>query len=559
MKRNRLLLPLFLLAAIPFAPTSHAGSPLSPSRGAVFRIDGKPVAAGEFLLFTQTLYPGEYSRGIVSAAWLADAFLNNRLLASRAVSEEVDRLPEVRSRIESRRNALWVDPYWADVVRATVHVGEEELRALAPGQEETVTLRLLLSPDRREAEALRMRARSGEDFPELVRKHSTGLSSGNGGRLGPVGRGSETLELALIEELFRTPPGGLTPVVETRFGFAFALVLDRKDREAMIREWLASNRTRLVRERETVAWKSWKEDLVRSHRIVVDESVVEAVVEAGNGVPLPADLLARPAFRVDDMPFFLEDLLDPSGIGMLHGADVLRTVIRKRAEEFAIARDAARKGLRERHPEILAKETILRENLLAREYLRFRTRNAGASGKEQYDYFEANRERFFLPAALDLSFIETKSPERAARACESLAAGKPFGEVAEAWSDNRETRGGRVGLVEESRLAPELDSVRRMKVGDTSRVPLRLRSKDTGEELLVIARLNDVRERRPLRFEEVDRRILLQAVVAAKREAIAREILLDLRKTHRVEITPEFRDLARSDRAPADETLRGKE
>lgn len=556
MTRSRLF-PILLLAAIPFTPAFAGDSFPVSTRNPVFLIDGKPVASEELLLLENALYPEGGSRVPRSAADLADTFINNRLLASRAITEGMDLLPEVRSHLESRLNALWIGPYWNEVVLPTVHVGEDELQALAPEQQESVTLRLLVVKDREQAEALRKRALSGEDFTWLVRTHSTGLSAGNGGSIGPVERGTSLLDPPLSEELFRTPPGNLTRVVETRIGFAFALVLERKSPEEMRREWLARNRVRLVRNRETEEWKARKETLVASHTIVMEEGVERAVREAGNGVPLPANLLSSPAFTMDGVPFFLDDLLDPSGIGILHGGDVLRTAIRKRSEEFAVARDAARIGMRERHPEIVARETILREDLLAREYLRLRGKGLDASEPELRRYFEENRSRFVSPKALDLSFIETKSPQRADRIYARLAAGVPFAVVADEDSDNRETKEGRVGFVEENRLAPGLESVKRLKIGEYAPAPLRVRSTDTDEELLVIPRLNAVRERRPLRFEEVDRRLLLQAVVARKREALAREIFADLRNSHRVEITREFRSLARSRDVNAEKRQRG--
>ncbi|MDD5763196.1 MAG: peptidylprolyl isomerase, partial [bacterium] len=149
------------------------------------------------------------------------------------------------------------------------------------------------------------------------------------------------------------------------------------------------------------------------------------------------------------------------------------------------------------------------------------------------------------------------SPRRAERIYTRLAAGIPFAEVAGEESDNREAKGGRVGFVEEGRLAPELEAVKRLKVGEYAATPLRVRSADTNEELLVIPRLNGVRERRPLRFEEVDRQLLLQGVLAHKREALAREIFEGLRNSHRVEITPEFGNLAHYDDAPAGKRQRG--
>jgi parvulin-like peptidyl-prolyl isomerase len=517
----------------------------------VFLIDGIPVMSDEFLLFVETLFPGENPDDTRLPA-MADMFIKNRLIAAKATAEGTDRLPEVRSRIESRLNGLWVRPYWEDFIRQVVPIGEDELRALIPDREETVTFRLLVTTDRDPAESLRKRALSGEDFPELVRRYSTGLSARSGGLLGPVERGSGLLDPPLSEELFRTVPGNITRVVETRIGFAFALVLQRKSREEIREEELSRNRDLLVRTRESAEWNAMKESLAASHKIDVDEGILRDVREAAKGTPLPKDILARPVFRIDGIPFFLEDLLDPSGIGTLHGSDILRIAIRKRTEEFAIARDAARCGIRERHPEVVAKETLLRENLLAREYLRLRGTGLDATEHEIRGYFEANRSRFHAPRALDLSFIETKSPRRADKIYKRLAAGEPFALVADQESDNREAQGGRFGFVEEDRLAPELEGVKRLKIGEFAPAPLRLRSKETGEELLVIPRLNGIRERRPLLFEEVDRRLLRLAVVARKREVLAREILDDLRNAHHVEITPEFRSLVRSGDVPTD-------
>jgi peptidyl-prolyl cis-trans isomerase C len=70
---------------------------------------------------------------------------------------------------------------------------------------------------RRRIEGLAERARNGEEFEELARRFSDGVTRARGGDLGDVAQGQ--LAPPLDEAIFSTPAGGLTRIVEDRSGF----------------------------------------------------------------------------------------------------------------------------------------------------------------------------------------------------------------------------------------------------------------------------------------------------------------------------------------------------
>jgi parvulin-like peptidyl-prolyl isomerase len=77
------------------------------------------------------------------------------------------------------------------------------------------------------AEAARERALSGdEDFTVIARELSEGQSAPEGGDLGWVERGA--LVEPLSDAVFALEPGGISPVVQSRFGFHVATINDRK-------------------------------------------------------------------------------------------------------------------------------------------------------------------------------------------------------------------------------------------------------------------------------------------------------------------------------------------
>jgi hypothetical protein len=231
-------------------------------------------------------------------------------------------------------------------------------------------------------------------------------------------------------------------------------------------------------------------------------------------------------------------------MGVVHAEDTVNAIIRRRVEEFVLAREAGRRGLRGKHPDLLLTEKLLWEYILAREYVDFRSRDLTVTEEERREYYEANRSKFVAPRAFRLSLIETRSPSRLRTIYDLLDKGTPFEEVADRWSDNREASGGVPGFVEERRIPPDLAPATKLAAGEYLRSPLRVRPPGGGEYVWIVPMLAAVREERELRFEETDRSSVSKSVMAKKRERLIRNILADLRRENQVEFTREFMEYA---------------
>lgn len=526
------------------APASQPPFPGLPPGEILFRVNGSPIGKAEFRRFIEIAFPEETEPPAARLRALADSFINHRLLAAKARAEGVDRLPAVRSRIETRRNRLWTTVLWNDVVEPSLRIEESGLAEMAPAMEDAVSLQQLTVESREQAEELRRRALAGEDFGEIVKAHSVGLSAHNGGLVGFVGKGSPLYGPELIEELFRMRPGEYSAVAKTGIGYAVIRVLEKKPASQMRREWLERNRDRLVRILRRSAWEEWKEKLARSHVHVLHQEVVDAYLEAREQNASLEPHLMKVAVTVDGVPFTLRDLIDPSGMGVVHAEEPVHAILRKRVAEFALAREAEKLGLREKHPDILLTETLLGEYLLAREYVEFRSRDLTVTEKERREYYKTNRKKFVAPRAFRLSLIETRSPARLKTIYGLLEKGTPFEEVADRWSDNRDARGGDLGYIEEGRIPPSLAPATKLAAGEYARNPIRLGPEDGGEGVWIVPKLRAVREKRQLSFEETDRSSLAKSVMAQKRERLLREILTGLRRDNRIEFTREFMEYA---------------
>lgn len=89
-----------------------------------------------------------------------------------------------------------------------------------------------LAAARSKAEAARQRALTGEeDFTVVARELSEGPSAPNGGDLGWVTRGA--LVSPLSETVFSLEAGGISEVVQSRFGFHVTTISDRRPEETI--------------------------------------------------------------------------------------------------------------------------------------------------------------------------------------------------------------------------------------------------------------------------------------------------------------------------------------
>jgi parvulin-like peptidyl-prolyl isomerase len=124
---------------------------------------------------------------------------------------------------------------------------------------------------RRLAEELRRKAVAGADFSSLARQSSEDPSSREqGGRLGTFTRNSHTR--AFDDAAFALKPGGVSPVVQTDFGFHVIKVSAHEQARPMtLAEASSSIRQRLLSAKEAARLTEWLKDARRRAKIHVNE------------------------------------------------------------------------------------------------------------------------------------------------------------------------------------------------------------------------------------------------------------------------------------------------
>jgi parvulin-like peptidyl-prolyl isomerase len=529
-------------AAAPTATVDNAaaGNSVASAAKVLFTINGEPVTADELKSFMFTQDAESAKEGGGALAGLTDMFINNRLLAAKAVEAGLEKNPTVRSRLNSKMNGLWNDAYWVHAVRPSLKVTDAEIYARAPKMEELVSIQQLVVPSRETAEDVRAKAVAGADFDKLVEEHSEGLTAKNKGKVGFIRRSSTMYEAPLLDELFKLKVGEYSRVSSTPIGFTVIRVLERKSVEQSRKEWFADSRDRVRREIESDAWRKKLEGLVAKRKVKVNQKTIDAYMAARKKKADVTPLMAKTVFTIDDVSFLLGDLVDPSGMGIVHGENTLEIVVNKRAEEYAVAREVERAGIKAKVPEIAMKERAIREAVLARAYVNWRNRDLKASPAELRKYYDENPAEFVEHRKMGFSFIETRSKTRLEKIYAELKAGKPFGEVADAWSDNKQFPGGKAGMVAEEQITPEFAAVKSLKVGEYLQSPIVLKAPKENIELYVIARLDKVADGGKIPYEQANKDTIEKAVMAGKRGDVVKAVMEELRKSAKIQFNPEY-------------------
>lgn len=528
------------------APLDNAAGAIPSPAKSLFVINGEPVASDELRSFIMIMDPEAMKNQGAEVAGLTDQLINNRLMAAEAVKAGLDKTDEVRSRLESKLNRLWRDAYWVHGVLPTLKVSDKEIMARMPEIEELVSIQQLVVESKEKAEALRAKAVAGGDFDAIVKENTEGLTAKNAGKVGFIKANSTMYEPALVKAIFKMKPGEYTPVVSTQIGFSVIKVLERKSIEQGRKEWLAENRKSVSEKILSERWTKKLDKLVRSHKVVTNQKTVDAYREARKKKEKLVPLLERTVFSIDGRPFLLGDLIDPSGMGVVHGEETLEVIVNKRAEEFAIAREVERLKIKELAPDVALNERILRESILGRAYVNHRCRDIRVTSDELKKYYDDNPSEFVKDAATGFSFIETRSKARLDKIYADLQSGMPFGEVADKWSDNKKLPGGKSAPVPESMITPEFAAVKALKVGEYLKTPIVLKAPKENVELFIIARKDAVVEKSVIPFEAADKGTIEKALLARKRAEVVKGVMMELRKNNKVEFRPEYEAFRKS-------------
>ncbi len=171
------------------------------------------------------------------------------------------------------RTNLLISKYTDEQLSSQNTVSEDEIQK-AYREDKTATVRhILLSTEgksdqekleiRKKMEEILAKAKSGEDFGELVRQYSEDPGSkDNGGLYENFGRGR--MVKPFEDAAFSVPVGEISPIVETDFGFHIIKVIDRKKETRPLEEIRSEIEARIKQEKKTGGYQSYLAKLKES-------------------------------------------------------------------------------------------------------------------------------------------------------------------------------------------------------------------------------------------------------------------------------------------------------
>lgn len=193
---------------------------------------------------------------------------------------------EYRTWEEKLRRRLLLEELIRQEVNFRVSVTDEEVMDYLKKHEkeklfqERVRLSQIVFQDREKAEMVMQRLNDGEDFATLAREFSLGPEAEKGGDLGYFVRG--VLPETFDRVIFSLPPGKVSGIIETPYGYHIFKVLERERRgKKVLAEQRERIRAKLKREKEDQEYAGWLERLRSESVIKINEPVLMRVGREG--------------------------------------------------------------------------------------------------------------------------------------------------------------------------------------------------------------------------------------------------------------------------------------
>lgn len=458
-----------------------------------------------------------------------DRLVDRRLFVQEGYRIGLHETPEVREAVERYRGQKMVERFLELELDGKVRVTDEDVRRVWETLPQPVEARQILVATQAEAEQLRARIAGGANFETLARERSRAPTAKHGGLVVIAWGGEPVYE----REVLGLEDGALSPVLRTGEGWEIVRVEKRRDARRPELEKIGPKIRRVLEKRaraeleETLYAGLWAKYQARVLDCAPTPAALREAAARKEGVPcatwtggaVTAEALAgRVRAEATDAAgdrwpelrkLLVEDLLN-------------RELVRAEAEAqgYALRPEIVRK--------VKARQDDAVEGALFRDYV---TRGIAPTDEEARRYYDANPAEFTLDVQLDLAQIVVDTEELAKEVDAKVRTRQPFAELAARYSKDQGSaeKGGRVGLVERSRLKDEFAPVAALQEGEVS-APIK--AKD-GYHLVKLLGTQPARLRP---FEEV-REQARNAVLEAQRKAAYERWVKPLREAARIEIS----------------------
>jgi peptidyl-prolyl cis-trans isomerase C len=283
MKKYVILLMLLLL--LPFAACSK-----KQEGQVVATIDGDKITLAEFNSELDKI-PMNMKMLVASQSGkknFLDRLIVQRLLLREAKKENIEKSKEFQEKLAEFKDQLTIQTLLAKKVMADPKFSDEELQKFYDANKEQfkkereIQTRQIVVKTEQEARELQARVAKGEDFAELAKRYSLDPSAkANGGDIGYHPKG--TLIPEYEQAAFKlTRIGQVSPPVKTQLGYHIIKLEGIKPPAyvpfAEVKDFI---RQKLVQEKQAEMVQKYIEDLKKSSKIVINESLFkEAAAEA---------------------------------------------------------------------------------------------------------------------------------------------------------------------------------------------------------------------------------------------------------------------------------------
>lgn len=383
--------------------------------------------------------------------------INDSLLGQEARALEMDREPPVPERIEARRREIAIRRLEREEIWTRAEVPEDEIRATFDELYRRVTLRVITTPEKEEAEAVLEELAQGADFEALARERSIDPYGPRGGLVESLPWAD--LQRPIAEVAFDLEPGTVFGPISTDIGWAIFTVASFEPPDEERFEPMRGEIAETVRFRKAEAAREALGRLLRErHPVVVDEEVLSGI--ARERLP-DGRLMARPADPSAVVARVGEGAISADAYATaltLRWAGVRNEVAAEAAAPIVLERmiggelmtvEALARGYGDT-PEVQRELRAYETRLLVPRYLNeILAPRIEVSPEEIESYFAEHRGSFGKPPRLHLSQITVPSAEEADRIARLARGGADFAWLARQSSvDNYREAGGDKGWVE---------------------------------------------------------------------------------------------------------------
>ncbi|MHC5209183.1 MAG: peptidylprolyl isomerase [Planctomycetota bacterium] len=455
--QTNLVAPLLLLGLL-----AGCRSP-GPSEIVIARFNDQPLTLQTAL---ETFLDSHVGHGVLvqgesAVRELAGRIIERQVFLSEARALELDQDESVIAATEEYAMRTAELLYWEREVDEQVSIDDEEVEQFYEKTDQALSISLIETRDREQAEELRAQVRDGAEFAALAREHSIHTSSELGGMLSFVKRGE--IDPAMEAPVFALgETGDLTPVTQTAEGWAFARLDERTINEMRPDRAVAIPQIRSILEER--AAKARREELtaaaLEAADVFLDDELLDP--ETLHGDDRGDATLARSAGDTLTLKEFREylDLEALASADAETAAEATHGLVNEWIQERAVRAAVRRSGLLD-DPEVVAKARVLREDATLQSlYQRYVYADIEITDDDIRAYYEEHRhDEFTRPPEVRLAFVAVPTEEEIQAVAARIQAGEDFGAIAREVSTDAASaaHNGRIGWVRPGTILPELE------------------------------------------------------------------------------------------------------